>query len=393
MTESKKICHDVAGVLPAEFAERVNRARALAAERELDALIVVGRGGGPFERHANLLYLTGHYSTFPAIPDHRPHWQLRGYGAAVVTPDRLILLSDDDPAPDEVHADELVDTIDLPASLAEVVAAQRLGGRRIGLVGSDVLSAHHVRILEQAIGSLVPADDLLNELRMVKSPAEQQLLRRAGVVGAAAISAAIEAAGAGATELEAAAEATRVAVGHGAAVANVFTGVSGGPRPRRRHPYPSYADDAPITSGDVFSIDMSGALDGYFFDFSRSRVIGDDRHGAQATLTIAQRIVDTTVDALRAGTTIAEASARGFAVMDEHGDDLTAGRFDALGHGLGLGFEDPWLTTDNQTLLQPGMCIAVEKYIHRGPIGLTFEQNVLVTDGAPEVISVAPRDW
>lgn len=256
-----------------------------------------------------------------------------------------------------------------------------------------MLSAHHARILEQGIGPFLPADDLLTELRMVKSPAEQQLLRRAGIVGAAAISAAMEAAVAGATELQAAAEATRVAVGHGAAVANVFTGVSGSPRPRRRHPYPSYADDAAITSGDVFSIDMSGALDGYFFDFSRSRVIGDDRHDAQATLAIAQQIVDTTVDALRPGTTIGEASTRGFAVMDEHGDDLTAGRFDALGHGLGLGFEDPWLTTDNTTLLQPGMCIAVEKYIHRGPIGLTFEQNVLITDGAPEIISVAPRDW
>lgn len=77
MTEREKICHDVAGVTPAEFAERANRVRVLMADRGLDALVVIGRGGGPFERHANLLYLTGHYSTFPAIPDHRPHWQLR----------------------------------------------------------------------------------------------------------------------------------------------------------------------------------------------------------------------------------------------------------------------------------------------------------------------------
>jgi methionine aminopeptidase len=35
------------------------------------------------------------------------------------------------------------------------------------------------------------------------------------------------------------------------------------------------------------------------------------------------------------------------------------------------------------------MCIAVEKFTRRGDVAAAFEHNVLVTDGEPEVLSVA----
>lgn len=384
---------DIAGIPAEELADRVARARERAGQLGLDGFVVVARGGGPFERHGNLMYLTGHYTTFPTIPDHAPHWRLRGHAAAVVGPERTILLSDDHPIADRVHADEVRETSDLPAAVAQAARDVGLAGRRVGLVGSDVLSAHHARMLDAELPGLEPADDLLARLRLVKSPAERELLRRAGQAGAAAISAAMEAMGAGATEQEAAAEAARVAMEGGAAVANVFTGVHGPDRPPRRRLHPSYADDAPVRSGDVFTIDMSGALDGYFFDFSRSRVVGEDRHGGEATLAIARDVVAATVDALRPGATAGDAAARGFAVIDRAGDDLAEGRFAALGHGLGLGFEDPWLTADDDTVLRPGMCIAVEKFVRRGAVAAAFEHNVLVTDGKPEILSIAPLGW
>src|SRR5690349_17632363 len=85
----------IAGIAPAEYAERAGRLRAVAAERGLDGLVVVARGGGPFERHANVQYLTGHYPTFPTIPDLPGHWRGRGHAVAVLDPERLILLTDD----------------------------------------------------------------------------------------------------------------------------------------------------------------------------------------------------------------------------------------------------------------------------------------------------------
>jgi Xaa-Pro aminopeptidase len=176
----------------------------------------------------------------------------------------------------------------------------------------------------------------------------------------------------------------------GAAVANVFAGVHGPGRPARARLFPPYADDAPIRAGDVFVIDMSGSLDGYFFDFSRSRVAGEDRHGAAEAQAIAKAVVTAAVEALRPGATVGEAARAGWAAMEAAADDLDHGGFDALGHGLGLGFETPWVTPDDETPLVPGMCIAIEKFVSRGDVAAAFEHDVLVTDGAPEILSVAP---
>lgn len=381
----------IAGIPRTEYAARVERARAAAAARGLDGLLVVARGGGPFERHANVLYLTGHYTTFPAIPDALPHWRLRGHTVAVVGADGVILLSDDDPDPREVHADEVRPTGDLIADVEAAVRDAGLRDRRVGLVGTDVLSAHHGAALDARVLGLVPADDLLSPLRAIKSPAEQELLRAAGRVGGVAIATALATAVAGATAQDAAAAAAAAAMARGAAVANVFAGVYGPDRPTRRRAFPPYADDAPIREGDVFAIDMSGSLDGYSFDFSRSRVAGEDLHGGHDAMAIAFDVVTATVDALRPGTTIGEAADAGFAAMAAASDDLRGGGFDALGHGLGLGFEAPWVTRDDDTPIVAGMCIAIEKFVSRGQTAAAFEHNVIVTHSDPEIVSVVPE--
>ena len=298
---------------------------------------MIGRGGGPFERHGNLTYLTGHYPSFPAIPDRPPFWRLRGHAAVVVGAGRTVLVTDDHLGEGSAVADEIRSTADLPAAIGAAARDAGLAGARVGIVGTDVLDAVHLAQVEEQLGGATAADDLLAAARMVKSPAEQELLRRAGRAGSAAITAAVDAALAGANEQEAAAEAVRVAMVHGAAIANTFTGVYGPGRPPRRHLYPSYADDAAVRPGDVFVIDMSGALDGYFFDFARSAVVGPDGHGGEEAIALAREIVETTVARLRPGTTVDEAVAAGRAVMERAGDEPDEGGFDALGHGLGLG--------------------------------------------------------
>ncbi|MCW3046783.1 MAG: peptidase [Solirubrobacterales bacterium] len=134
-------------------------------------------------------------------------------------------------------------------------------------------------------------------------------------------------------------------------VARVFAGVCAPDRPSPTRAFPSYADDAPIRERDVFCIDMSGSVDGHVYDFSRSRVGGSDVHGAAEALALAQRVVESTVDALPPGTSVAEAAAAGYAVMEDAGDTLRDGWFD------------------------------------RG----AFEHSVVITDGAPEILSVAPH--
>jgi Xaa-Pro aminopeptidase len=381
----------VAGIRRSEMGERAARAREAMASAGLEAALVVGRGGGPFERHGNLQWLTGHYSTFPTIPDQPGYWRMRGHAAALLTHDRLVLLTDVAVDADAVSADDVRTTPDLPTAIADAVRAHAPDGR-IGLVGGDVLTAPQLADLDAEMRRpLEPVGELLAPLRRVKSPAEQDLLRAAAAVGRAAIGAGLEAAVEGATEQLVAAEAARVAVSHGAAVVNIFTDVGGpgrGPRARR---FPSFADAEPIRAGDLVTLDMSAALDGYWFDFCRTVVVGEDRHGGAAAIAAARRLVDVVVAGLVAGSTVREAIAPALELPGVR-ERLAEGSFGAFGHGLGLGFEDPWLTVDDPTPLVAGMSIAVEASARRGDLVAGHEENVLVTDGAPEVTTRASAE-
>jgi Xaa-Pro aminopeptidase len=70
--------------------------------------------------------------------------------------------------------------------------------------------------------------------------------------------------------------------------------------------------------------------------------------------------------------------------------------FPAVGHGIGLGWEAPWLTPTDDTILVPGMTIAVETLIgHPSVGGGFFEENGVVTDDGFEILTsgVRSRWW
>jgi Xaa-Pro aminopeptidase len=66
-----------------------------------------------------------------------------------------------------------------------------------------------------------------------------------------------------------------------------------------------------------------------------------------------------------------------------------------VGHGLGLGFELPWVDPGSTWTLEPSMTIALEVYLSEPGVGtVAFEHVVLVTDGEPEVLTLGcPARW
>jgi Xaa-Pro aminopeptidase len=57
--------------------------------------------------------------------------------------------------------------------------------------------------------------------------------------------------------------------------------------------------------------------------------------------------------------------------------------------------EEPYLTPESATRLEPGMVVCVEPGLYiSGWGGASIEQEVIVTDGAPEVITpTSIRHW
>jgi Xaa-Pro dipeptidase len=389
-----------------EHRERQRRTREAAAERGLDVVVAFSRGGGTHDRIADVLWLAGLATSQPFVPDAAGHWRAAGHVAVVLPVDM--------PATAVVDAAELqtapvadsVVVADDPIAAAALAVADGLSSRgpgRVGVFGSDALPAAWWAALDGLIrgrrpnAALEPADELGLALRRVKSPAEQRLLRAAGRLGADAMGTALDAAVPGAREAEVAAGLFEHVVRDGGAVYDVVVssgaasgtmGPSGGPAGAARW------TTRQLARGDLLRIDAYGSLAGYLFDFARTTVVGDAPSAQQTELIAALRTsVAAGIEALRPGVRLSEVAQRcehtlaASAHARRHGvpAPLLSGFW---GHGLGLGFEPPWIGPAADEVVEAGWCLAIERRAAvPGLGGAQHEDDVLVMPDGPELLT------
>ena len=68
--------------------------------------------------------------------------------------------------------------------------------------------------------------------------------------------------------------------------------------------------------------------------------------------------------------------------------------FSGLGHGLGLGWDMPWLVTGDKTPLKPNMVLNFERTVSRDGYVGDFEETILLTENGSELLTDAQlRFW
>jgi Xaa-Pro dipeptidase len=388
------------GIERTEYYARQAAARKLAQERGFSALVTWSRGGSTQDHYADVYYLTGFYTHQPFIPDEPGRWRAHGHTALVLPvdgPGTLLLdmteLQDPKPAADRVRYTE-----DLVESLIATVAERVPSGTDVALVGGEALAWRWgrelgARILEHR---LVEADYLAQELRLVKSAAELDLLRAAGEVGARAVDAAMEAAVPNATEAEVGAAAIAEIIRAGGALYGL--GLSSGPWAHTFSPStPAAYSRRRLKAGDMIRLDLYGSIDGYLFDFGRSRVVGRSPTQEQ------QEILDAVRDSVHAGTELLRPGETLGAVARRCEEVLSASAYarrhglpqttmgGTWGHSLGLDWGAPWIESASSTVIRSGMCFAIERRIEAPGIGgANYENDVIVTGAGPEIVTPAP---
>ncbi len=94
----------------------------------------------------------------------------------------------------------------------------------------------------------------------------------------------------------------------------------------------------------------------------------------------------------------AELASRGLAHRsdtDPKASILSADYLESAGHGIGVGWEPPTLTPYDETVLAPGMTLAIEQHVSKAGVGtVRFEETVLVTESEPEIMTAGcPARW
>jgi ectoine hydrolase len=386
------------GIPAAEFAERRARAIELARKKDLAGLLVCGRGGGALDRYGDVMYLTNHYSSFPYIPDLAGAWTGRAHAFVVMPVDGEPTAVVDIPSIEAIRMPpEQIVVADLVTEAVIAALQARLRKGRVGLVGGDTLSVNMAKRFEAACPDLewVAADDILAQLRAMKSPAEIEKLRQASLLGSRVIEAMMAAARPGATHGDVVAAGMDVLVPAGGILYNSFmaSGRGGAAPTVARNNFPTWGAKTPLASGDWLRLGISGVLDGYCFDLARARPIGEASALQIASFEAAIAVVNAGIDAIRPGSTGGDVARAGRRKQEELGFPFK-GVFSGLGHGIGLGWDAPWLVPEDTTELKPGMVLSIEKTLTKDGYLGDFEESVLVTERGAELLTNATsRYW
>jgi Xaa-Pro aminopeptidase len=385
---------DEPGISREELIARQARTRAMAAGGGYAGVVVIGRAF--YDRPGSLAYLTYHFPPFPTAEFAEGS---RGAGHAVfilpVDGPGTLLVDGAYYRDDLVAADEVRVAADLPAGTAAALRDLGLERAQVGLVGEDILPLAFFGDLLDELPELdlVPDDGLVGDQRLVKSPAEQVLLRGAARVAGIGLQAALEAVRPGATERQVCAAGTQAALAAGADFVRYLRVHSGA-----WSAWPSrwpQATQRVIEAGDIVALDIIGAWQGYGFDVLRTTVCGSPSPEARRMLDAALAATERAVDAARAGAAAEAVHRAGCRALEEAGFGEHLPGF--AGHGIGLEtVEAPQLRPGVQRRLAAGMVLCVEPGLFiRGLAGACVEQEVIVMEsGAPEVITaVEARLW
>ena len=357
--------------------ERVARAREAARDAGLDALLVTPG--------ADLRYLTG-YQALPL--------------------ERLTCLV----VPAEADPFLVVPALEKPA--AEASPAGRLGIEIIGFAETDDAYEQVARRLPPrtarfavdnhmwaekllAFQDALPhaqaslAGDVLSGLRMRKSPAEVEALRRAG----AAIDRVHRRIGEwlrpGRTEREIARDIADAILAAGHATVD-FVIVGSGPNGASPH---HEVSDRVVRAGDPVVVDIGGTTpDGYCSDSTRTYAVGEPPAAFRELYEVLQAAQAAQTDAVRPGITAEELDLIGRDRITEagYGEHF----IHRTGHGIGLEtHEEPYIVAGSPRVLEPGMAFSVEPGIYLpGRFGARIEDIAVVTEDAGERLNLTGRD-
>lgn len=257
----------------------------------------------------------------------------------------------------------------------EIIASD--GIQKLGFEGSKVTFEQYNQFRSKLnCSELVPLQDELEALRVVKTQEEIDNLRMAEHIGDLAFSGILEYIKPGVTELEIAARLEFLMKTNGAEKLSFETIVAAGDNGAKPHAEPG---NRTINNGDLVTMDFGCRYNGYCSDMTRTVCVGKANDKQREIYNIVLEAQTAVLDCIKAGKAGRE--------YDKIARDIigNAGYSECFGHGLGhsVGLEiheNPRLSRGEEKIILPGTIETVEPGIYiAGFGGVRIEDMILVT--------------
>lgn len=352
------------------YKERVSRLQGLLQENNLDALLITSS--------ANRTYLSGFTGSS---------------GYVLITITQAVLFTDSRYV---TQAGEQVAHMDIiehePKAIRTIAKALvDCGIQRLGFESAHVTYADYQAYANELNGiDLVPAVDMVEQLRMIKDEWELAILKEAAELADQTFSYILGVIKPGMKEREVALELETYMRKAGATGPSFETIVASGERSALPH---GVASDKVIQSGEFVKLDFGAYYKGYCSDITRTVMVGKPTKKHKEIYEIVLEAQVHALEQIRPGMTGSEADALTRDIIKMYGYNDYFGH--GTGHGIGLEIhEAPRLSQNSNTCLQTGMTVTVEPGIYLpGFGGVRIEDDIVITENGIERLTVSSKDF
>ncbi len=352
-----------------------------------------------------VFYLTG----FPFIATERP------IAAAITPEDRVVLFVprlEGEHAKEEVPEAEVRTYPEYPGEkhpleqFKDILADIGLAGKNLAADGDGYSSGQGYRgpkLSSLVAGKVTLVGELIEEMRMVKSDEEIELIRESARWGNLAHTLLQQYSRPGYTENEismrASLEATLAMVktlGKGyqpgaSGGATASAGFRGQIGKNSALPH-AITINAVLKEGDVLVTGAGSRVFGYGSELERTMFVGEPSGEQKKWFDLMVEAQDTAFDAIKPGRKCSDVDRAVRALYEKH--QIWETWRHHIGHALGLlGHEGPFFDIGDDTVIKPGMVFSVEPGIYiNGFGGFRHSDTLVVTEDGISMITYYPRD-
>ncbi|WP_223555326.1 MULTISPECIES: M24 family metallopeptidase [Lysinibacillus] len=330
------------------------------------------------------------------ITSHQNRRYLTGFtgsaGTVVITPTQALLLVDFRYTQQATKQSKEFDVREIDRSRLYETIQEILDTESIQTVGFEqqhVTYEVYQLMSSKLTATLKPLSNIVENLRMIKTPEEIELIKKAAWISDEAFKYILTFIKPGVSEIDIANELEFHMRKNGATGAAFDIIIASGHRSALPH---GVASDKIIEEGDMLTLDFGAYYQGYRSDMTRTIAVGEPPEKLMEIYQIVYDSLQIALSSMKAGITGKEADSfsRDFIKAKGYGQNYGHGS----GHGIGLDIhENIFMSTVCEDILEENMVLTVEPGIYIPDFGgVRIEDDVIVTKNGVEVITYSPKE-
>jgi Xaa-Pro aminopeptidase len=269
----------------------------------------------------------------------------------------------------------------------DLLSQYRIG--KLGIAGWHMFPYSIMKNIADVIGqnNISDADELIRQVTLRKSPAEQECLRQAAKISELGFKAVLENIRPGMTEIQLAGIATAAMLSSGAEATGYPIWCCSGPNSIQAISRPTHRK---VQTGEIIHFSVGAKVDGYSASIGRPIVLGKCPEETKRFLQVGLDAENMTIGLMRAGTLASDVAKKvhGYITEKGYGHAILYGP----AHGCGqMECEFPFVETSSTLTLEENMTFMVDVFLGEKNMGFRWEDGIIIRNGAAEELSSYKR--